>query len=154
MKALDTVLTNFVAALKPYKGPPARDQPTLSRVVLINYVRATDITGDGTRIILDHYNRFVSITINAEGWLKALQKPGYLSCNEKIKFSMTTTITEMKVDGKKYEANKTQYAKLLWMMIGEQDELKEIVGEGGIEGFGRETSCVMLVGGDDQATRN
>lgn len=143
MKDLDTVLTNFVAALKPYSGAPVADQPALKHVVLVNYVRATDIIGDGTNLVIDPYTRFVSLTINTEGWFKALQKPGFFSRNEKIKFSMTTTITEMKLDGGKYEANKPKYEQGLGIMVGEQDELKRIVTQGGLEGFGRETSGVM-----------
>ncbi|KAH7153631.1 hypothetical protein EDB81DRAFT_758574 [Dactylonectria macrodidyma] len=140
---LDDVLTDFVAMLKPYQCTPTADQSTLKHVILINYIRATDISGGGSMFVIDAFTRMVSLTLKAEEWSVALRKPGILKRNEKIKFSITTTIAEMKLDGGKYQANKEKYEQALEMMIGDQADLKKIIKKGGLEAFGRETSIVL-----------
>lgn len=143
MDELDNILTDFVASLKSYKCTPTADQPTLNHVILINYIRATDISGGGNVFVIDPYTRMVSLSIKADEWAVALRKPGILKRNEKIKFGMTTTITELKLDKAKYVANKDRYEQALQVMIGNQDDLKKITNKGGVEAFGRETSLVL-----------
>ncbi|KAM0425408.1 hypothetical protein ACHAPT_009465 [Fusarium lateritium] len=143
MDHLDNVLTDFVASLKSYKCTPTADQPTLNHVVLVNHIKATDISGGGNVFVIDPYTRMVCLTITAGEWAVALQKPGFLKRNEKIKFGMTTTITELKLDKAKYTANKGRYEQALKVMVGDQDDLKKITDNGGVEAFGRETSLVL-----------
>jgi hypothetical protein len=142
MKDLDKLLTDLVSMLKPYKAGSATDQSLLKHVVLINYIKATDITGNGSVFVIEPYTRMVALTIKAQEWTTALQKPGFLKKNEKIKFSMTTTISDLKLDEAKYRANKARYEQAMKLTVGDQPDLKKIIDEGGIEAYGHKTSYV------------
>lgn len=143
MKELDHQLTHFVALLNPFKVQPAADQPTLSHVILVNYVRVTDITGSGNALIIEPYTRMVNLSIKTADWSHALQKPGYFQRKQKINFSMTTTTTEFKLDKGRYQANKARYEQALQLMVSEDPDLKQIIDDGGIEEFGRKTCTVL-----------
>lgn len=143
-KDLDQVLTQFVAQLKPFKACPATEHPALKHVILVNYVKTTDLSGSGTVLIVEAYTRMVTLTIEVGDWLSALQKPkpGLFRRSEKINFSMTTTVVEMKLNEAKYEANKPRYEQTLRLMVGDQPGLKKILDRGGLEAYGRETSGI------------
>lgn len=143
MQQLDDQLTEFVRLLKPLKVQPAADQPTLDHVILLNYIRVTDLTGSGDALIVEPYTRMVNLSIKAEDWSHALQKPGYLKRNEKINFSMTTTTTEYKLDEARYRASKAKWEQALQIMVSENADLKGIIDHAGIEAFGRKTCTVF-----------
>ncbi|KAI0436577.1 hypothetical protein F4803DRAFT_541766 [Xylaria telfairii] len=142
---LDHVLTQFVAQMKPFKATPQVDQDTIKHVVLINYVRSTDLTGSGTVFIVDAYTRMVTLEIRIHDWFTALQKPktGLFKWPEKISFKMTTTVVDMKLNDAKYLANKDRYEQTLKMMVDGYPELQEILDRGGLEAYGRETSHIL-----------
>lgn len=139
---LDHVLTQFVTQLKPFKATPEVDQDILKHVILINYVRTTDLTGNGTVLVVDAYTRMVTLTIKVHDWFSALQKPktGLFKRPEKINFRMTTTVVDMKLNDAKYKANKGKYEQTLKMMVDGDPELQQILDRGGLEAYGRETT--------------
>ncbi|KAF5667166.1 hypothetical protein FHETE_5869 [Fusarium heterosporum] len=149
MKDLDQVLTGFVSALKTYTCDPTSEQPTLKHIVLINYIRATDLTSGGGIFRVEAFTRRVYITLKSQEWATALEKPGFLRRNEKIKFSMETTITEMQLNCPKYEASKAKYEQVLKLMVGDHGDLDKVVEKGGLKGFGRETCLVLSVDDDE-----
>ncbi|GAB0137518.1 hypothetical protein EsDP_00005778 [Epichloe bromicola] len=149
MKDLDRVLTEFVSALKPYECDPTDDQPNLNHVVLINYIRATDLTGGGHVFVVEPFVRRVYISLKSQEWATALEKPGSFGRNEKIKFRIETTVTEMKLDGPKYQANKAKYEQVLQLMTSNKRDLEKILKKGGLEAFGRKT-CFLLPAEEDK----
>jgi len=165
MKALDVALTHFVSLLKPYKAASSTDpddtttaltttterppQPQLKHVVLIQYVRATDITGSGDVFVYDACTRMVNISIGVDDWSTALRKPGFLSKNEKIKFTMARTTVDFKLDEAKFSAAKPKYEQAMKLTVDGHDDMKKIMDEGGLEGFGRATCTVKDACVDD-----
>lgn len=145
MKSLDKLLTDLVSALKPFKAGSTTDQSTLKHVVVINYIKATDITGTGSVFVIEPFTRMVAVSLKAQEWFNALHKPGFLGKNEKIKFSMTTTITDLKLNEAKYQANKGRYEQAMKLTVGDSPELKGIIDQGGIEAYGHKTSYVWPV---------
>ncbi|KAK5624869.1 hypothetical protein RRF57_000585 [Xylaria bambusicola] len=141
---LDHVLTQFVTQLEPFRASPQVGRDTLKHVILINYVRNTDLTGSGTVIVVDACTRMVTLEIIIQDWLTALQKPktGMFKRPEKISFKMTTTVVDMKLNDAKYQANKDKYEKTLKIMVDGHPELQQIFDKGGLEAYGRETSHI------------
>lgn len=145
MGDLDDVLTRFVASLKSFKVTPTSDQPQLKHVVLINYIKTTDITGDGSLFVTEAYTRMVILTIKAEDWSLALQKPSKLNPlkkDERINFNMTVTIVDYKFDEARYQANKPKFEQVLKTMVDSEPELKKITGSGGLGAYGWKTCTV------------
>ncbi|KAI0815535.1 hypothetical protein GGR55DRAFT_629261 [Xylaria sp. FL0064] len=142
---IDHTLTQLVAQLKPFKATSEMDQNTLKHVILINYVKTTDLTGSGTVLVVDAYTRMVTLNIKVKDWFAALQKPktGPFKKPEKIRFGMTMTVIDMKLNGAKYNASKARYEQTLEMMVDGQPELQEIFDRGGLEAYGRETTNIL-----------
>ncbi|KAI8947101.1 hypothetical protein F4801DRAFT_562255 [Xylaria longipes] len=139
---LDRVLTQFVTQLKPFRATPEVDQDILKHVILINYARTTDLTGNGTVLVVDAYTRMVTLTMKVQDWFAALQKPKAVLFKkpEKINFKMTTTVVDMKLNDAKYTASKGKYEQALKMMVDGHPELQQILDRGGLEAYGRETT--------------
>lgn len=89
-KELDKVLTRFTTALKPFKLPGAEepkkgshndDQPELQHAVVVNYVKATDITGGsggpGGVFIYKPCSRIVLFSVKPQQWAVALDKSSH-----------------------------------------------------------------------------
>jgi hypothetical protein len=117
----------------------------IKHVVLIHYVRETDITGGGNFVIYEPFTRMVTLSIRAEDWSHALEKPSHLNPfkrNELIKFKMTTTFVDLKFGEQRYIASKAKFEQALKMMVGKYTTLKEITDAGGLDAYSRQTCTI------------
>ncbi|USP74615.1 hypothetical protein yc1106_01889 [Curvularia clavata] len=150
MKDLDNILTRFTSALRPYKADKTDStdgsEQQLKFAVLIHYVKTTDITGDGTVVVSEPMTRLVSISVRAEDWAHALDKPSKMDLlrrNEKVRFKMTTTALELRLNQDNYRAAKPKFEQALKLMVDKDAELLKIVEDGGLHGYGRETCNIF-----------
>lgn len=155
MENLDDILTKFTSALRPFKADKTKSsdesEQQLRFAVLIHYVKTTDITGDGTVVVCEPMARLVSISVRAEDWAHALDKPSKLDLlrrNEKIRFKMTTTALELRLNQENYRAAKPKFEQALRLMVDKDAELLKIVEGGGLHGYGRET-CNIFAAHED-----
>jgi hypothetical protein len=150
MKDLDGILTRFTSALRPFKADKTESsdgsEQQLKFAVLIHYVKTTDVTGDGTVVVCEPMARLVSISVRAEDWAHALDKPSKLDLlrrNEKVRFKMTATALELRLNQDKYREAKPKFEQALKLMVDKDAELLKIVEDGGLLGYGRETCKIF-----------
>ncbi|CAN9213156.1 unnamed protein product [Alternaria alternata] len=150
MKDLDDILTRFTSTLRPFKpdktGSSDGSDQQLKFVVLIHYVKTTDVRGDGTVVICDPMTRLVSISVRVQDWTHALDKPSKVDLrrrNEKVPFKMTTTTLELRLNQNNYLAAKPKFEQALKLMVDKDAELMKIVEDGGLLGYGHETCNIF-----------
>jgi hypothetical protein len=150
MKNLDDILTRFISALRPFKADKTQSsdgsEQQLKFAVLIYYVKTTDVTGDGTVVICEPMTRLVSISIRAEDWAHALDKPSKLDLlrrNEKVRFKMTATALELRLNQDKYHEAQPKFEKALKLIVDKDAELLKIVEDGGLLAYGHETCNIF-----------
>ncbi|CAN9444625.1 unnamed protein product [Alternaria alternata] len=150
MKDLDDTLTRFTSTLRPFRADKTEsangNDQQLKFAVLIHYVKTTDVTGDGTVVICDPMTRLVSISVRAQDWAHALDKPSKLDLrrrNEKVPFKMTATSLELRLNQNDYIAAKPKFEQALKLMVDKDAELLKIVEDGGLLGYGQETCNIF-----------
>ncbi|KAK4198391.1 hypothetical protein QBC40DRAFT_283933 [Triangularia verruculosa] len=77
--------------------------------------------------------------IGLPSWLGGKPKPKPPKPDEKIKFTLKTTVLELEFDDAKYRANKSKFEGIFKGMAEDDEELGLIAEEGGLEALGRRT---------------
>lgn len=142
LKSMDSILTDFVHDIKSFHIQQSPDQPDVEQCILINYVKTTDLTGDNSSSVIEPYTRMAFIKVKTDCWNNALHKPGLLGRNSKIAFDMSCVVTDMKMNEAKFNASKAKFLDVFLFIGGQAESVKEIIQNGGLEGFGRRTSIL------------
>jgi hypothetical protein len=140
LNQMEGVLKHFAEDLQHHEVDASATQPNVEQCVVVNYVKVTDLTGDQSVLIVEPHTRTVLIKVRADCWNNALRKPDMWKRNEKIEFAMESVVTDMKLEGNKYQAAKPKWEKVFQLIAGQAEDVKDIVDHGGIEAFGQKTS--------------
>lgn len=82
----------------------------------------------------------------SRGWFGGKPKPSPPKPDERIKFTLNTTVIELEFDDAKYHANRAKFEGIFKNLAEDDEELGPIAESGGLNALGRKTCTIYQAG--------